>query len=105
LWVLGAPSSELVRAHFWSAGVPLLLLGWMATAIGWIVCRAIHAFDDRAVVNLEAVAATAAAVLIVGLVMVGVMLPDIFRPSCRSAAVDADNLSPTTVRRSAGTAR
>lgn len=81
LRLLGTPWSHLIRAHFWSAGAPLLLLGWSATSIGWIVCQCLHAFDDRAVVSLEAIAGTATAVLVVGILVTAVTLPDVLKPS------------------------
>jgi hypothetical protein len=89
LRLLGTPWTHLVRAHFWSAGAPLLLLGWAATLVGWVVARAIRGIDDRAVVSLAAAGWTAASVLVVGLIIVVVTLPDILRSPPQSRLTEA----------------
>jgi hypothetical protein len=48
---LGAPLRATLSAHFWSTASAPLLLGWAGTAIGWLVCRSLHRFDDRAYVS------------------------------------------------------
>jgi hypothetical protein len=77
LHLLGTPRSHLIRAHFWSAGAPLLLLGWAATLIGWTICRCLHAFDDRAVVGVATIGLTALGVAAVGLAVTILTLPDV----------------------------
>jgi hypothetical protein len=89
LRLLGTPWNQLIRAHFWSAGAPLLLLGWLATLVGWLAARAIRGVDDRAVVSLTATAWTAGSVLAVGLIITVVTLPDALKSAPRAGELNA----------------
>jgi len=89
LRVLGASRRHLFAAHAWATGAPLLLLGWTATLTGWLINRAVHAVDDRAVLHLAALGAIGAGVLAVALVVTVVTAPDAVRAAERSAGVPA----------------
>jgi hypothetical protein len=69
LYTIGAPRSELFRAHCWSTGAPLVILGWSATTCGWLATRGIAAFDDRARVGAGPTGLTALAVVIAAAVI------------------------------------
>jgi MFS family permease len=89
LRLLGTPWRHLVRAHFWSAGAPLLLLGWASTLVGWLVARGIRGIDDRAVVSASAIGWTVGGVLAVALIVVATTLPDVLRSPPESNLTEA----------------
>ncbi|MGL5825050.1 MAG: hypothetical protein ACRCYU_09575 [Nocardioides sp.] len=69
LRLLGAGRWELGMAHTWSTAVPLVLLGWTATALGWFVAAAMQNFDDRADLDAAWIGrALLVSVLVAGLV-------------------------------------
>ena len=40
--VLGAPTTEIVRAHAWATVLPIATLGCIASFVGWEVTRAMR---------------------------------------------------------------
>ncbi len=89
LRILGARRTELARAHMWSTMLPITVLGWTATGLGWQVCRALRAVDDRATVPTDAVAWSAVGVVVVAAVIASLSLPDTFRATRESAGFEA----------------
>jgi hypothetical protein len=85
LRIIGAPQTQLLQAHYWSTSGPIVILGWIATLCGWLVCRGIRAFDDRADIGTHPIGLTALAVLITGLAIATVTWPDALRATHRRA--------------------
>ncbi len=67
LRLLGGPPRELRRAHLWSNGAPLIILGWTGVAAGCLAAGGLQAFDPRARVEYGTAAVIAVVVLVVGL--------------------------------------
>ena len=85
----GAPRSDLVRAHAWSTGGPLVAMGWLGVATGLVVAMAMRAFDDRAHIEIRAAGILAAGALLCGIVASVATWPQVLRVSNRSGGLDA----------------
>jgi FtsX-like permease family len=79
LRIIGAPPNQLVRAHAWATGLPIVTLGWLATLAGWQTCLALRGFDDRAVVPTSGVAWCAVGVAAAAILVVAATMPDAVR--------------------------
>lgn len=89
LRILGARRRELARAHLRATVLPIGTLGLSASLVGWVVCRSMYTFDDRATVPSGVVLWCAVGSVAAGLAIGLLALPDAIRPTRRSAAVDA----------------
>lgn len=81
LTLLGAPVGGLWTAHFWSAGMPVMVLGWAGALIGLVAAGELYAFDQRARVEFGAVALIALVVSAVGLAIAAITFPSARRGS------------------------
>lgn len=79
LVLLGAPRREFVAVQAVGTAVPLLVLGWSASLLGWLTCRGMHAVDDRATVPLAAVGETLLGTVLVALLLTVGTLPEALR--------------------------
>jgi hypothetical protein len=68
---------------------PLLVLGWTATLTGWLINRALHAIDDRAVLHMAALGRIGLGVFAAALVITMLTVPDALCAAERSAGVPA----------------
>lgn len=75
LRLLGASTPAFLSAHVWSTAVPLVVLGWTATTCGWLVSRAMHNIDDRAVVPPQAYALCLVGTLVTATVVAAASMP------------------------------
>lgn len=89
LRILGTPSHQMVVAHLWSSSAPLVLLGWLATSVGWLVCVAMQNVDDRASVPGGTVALVSLGVLIIGLVIGCLTWPGVRKSASMAGAIEA----------------
>ncbi|VXB06221.1 FtsX-like permease family protein [Aeromicrobium sp. 9AM] len=79
LYVLGAERNELARAHIVSTGVPLLTVAAAGVVVGWMVARAMVAFDDRASVPTHLFLALAGSGAVVAVLVTALTAPQAMR--------------------------
>lgn len=85
---LGAPRSEIVRAHLLMSGLPIAFLGLMATLIATVMLGIMRATDDRVDVPLGWYLASGLGSILVGLVVSAITLPPLLAPLRPSELAD-----------------
>lgn len=89
LRILGAPNRELFYAHYWAAAAPLVLLGVVATLLGWLTVVALHTFDDRATYSTTSILVVGVSVMVVASAVALATWPSARRAAPQMGAVDA----------------
>jgi hypothetical protein len=89
LRVIGASKVDLLVAHIWCVAVPVLMVGFAAIGLGWLVAQAMHNVDDRAHVAIDTYGLIALVVPIAAAVVASATWPAVSKRSSRSGSVNA----------------